>query len=92
MPVAQESHESILEAARTMPADIKTLIAEFGSGEMVEIRLRLQRAVNNQIQGLRSNLETRDSILAATDEALADAGIYPPSRNWLTNFIWKQFG
>ena len=79
---------SVVSSARSMPSDIKGCIATFGSSETVH--RRLQSAVNEQIRGLRGNLETRNSIITASDEVLRICGIDPPSRRWLTNLIWEE--
>ena len=88
VPVSKEPMESVVQSARSMPSDIKGCLATFGSSETVH--RRLQSAVNEQIRGLRGNLETRNSIIAASDEILRRTGIDPKSRRWLTNLIWEE--
>ena len=78
----------VVQTAKSLPRDLKGCLATFGSSETVH--RRLQGAVNEQIRGLRDILDSRHTIIAASEAMLRVIGIEPASRVWLVNLMWQQ--
>ena len=73
-----------------LPSDLRNLLAEFGSAEMVEIRQERMVRLNASIAARRQTVESRWWLQWATDEQLLAVGIHPNGRQLMLGMSWRQ--
>ena len=81
-----EPMESIIDAARSLPTDLKTFLAGFGSSETAH-RYQTNR-VNAMIETRRGLIEARWFLQRGTDEQLHSVGIHPRARQMMVRAGW----